>query len=163
MKRLLAATAGFLLAALAGCYTADSQLITDDKAVTPYEKFSFLVRGEDDEPTVLFRDGYQYVSHDEDDHITLRFMALEKPDWLIAEMTDTNESGVERLFALIRLDAANKVAYGYATLGGPEDAIPGLRECGEAICIDDLDAYAAHAMELAESDGADVTYDLTLE
>jgi hypothetical protein len=158
------AVTGLLLAALAGCYTSDKPLISDADAATPYAKITFKARGEDDAPTVLTLAGHEYVTHAENTDLAVRFFALPKANWFVTEMSGAEDGKVERLYGLVNVAADAKVAYAYATVGDAKDAGPGLRDCKDAICIDDLDAYVRHANTIVDAGGEpDVTYDITVE
>jgi hypothetical protein len=164
MRHLFSFAAAIALLALAGCYTADKPMISDENAATPYAKITFKARGEDDAPTVLTLAGRHYVARVEDTDVMLRFLALPKANWFVAEMSATDGGEEARLYGLINVADDAKTAYGYATVGGPKDAGPGLRACKDGICIDDLDAYVRHANAIVDAGARpDVTYDITVE
>lgn len=159
--KLLAAT---VLLALAGCYTADAPLLTDDNSVAPFAKITFVEHGSADAPDVMLREGKVYVDHQKGGDRFLRFM-LVRPDWYVAEMTGKDEDAAEqRLYALVHLDVANKTAATYASVGDEKDAGPGLRVCEAGVCIEDLAAYVAHAVAKADAGGKpDTVFDVTVE
>lgn len=166
LGRIFGLAAACALLALAGCYTADQPLITDAEVATPYEKITLVARGGDDEdePAVFVRQGLDYEGEGGDAGLTLRFKALAEPGWFIAEMHDDSGIDLELMYALVNFDPDNKVAVTYATMAFGEISAPGLRECGESVCIDDLDAYVAHARErIAAGESPDITYDVTVE
>ena len=149
---------------LAGCYTADTPLLTDDNSVAPYAKITFAERGSSGAPDVMLREGKVYVDHQKDGDRVLRFMPV-KPDWYVAEMTGKDEDAAEqRLYALVHLDVANKTAETYASVADEKDAGPGLRVCEAGVCIEDLAAYVAHALGKADAGGKpDTVFDVTVE
>ena len=67
-----------LLAALglAGCFTSTKPLFTDDQAVAPYAKITFVKHGSTDDKTALTREGKAYVTKTKDGTTTMRFMPL---------------------------------------------------------------------------------------
>jgi hypothetical protein len=156
-----------LLAAvmLSGCYTADRPLITDDDSVAPYAKVSFVEQGGGDAPEVMTRDGNAYIDHQKDGDRTLRFLPV-KDNWYVAEMSgvDPDDKSVQRLYGLVHVDVAKKIAEAYETGGDGTDVGPGLRACEAGICIDDLAAYIAHA-EAKVTAGAkpDTVFDISVE
>jgi hypothetical protein len=164
MRRITAVLAATALLALAGCYTADAPLLTDDNSVAPYAKITFTERGTGDAPDVMEREGKVYVDHQVDGNRFLRFMAV-RPDWYIAEMSGKDEDGaVQRLYALVHLDVAKNTAETYASVGDETDAGPGLRVCEAGVCIEDLAAYIAHATAKADAGGKpDTVFDVTVE
>jgi hypothetical protein len=159
---IVAAAAALL--ALAGCYSADAPLLTDDNSVAPYAKITFAERGTGDAPDVMLRQGKLYVDHAKDGDRFLRFMPV-RPDWYVAEMTGRDEDAAEqRLYALVHLDPDMKTAETYASVADEKDAGPGLRICEAGICIEDLAAYVAHAVAKADAGGKpDTVFDVTVE
>ena len=160
--RVFAVVASLL--GLAGCYTADKPLLTDDNSVAPYGKITFAERGSSDAPEVMLRQGKVYVDHQKDGDRFLRFM-LVRPDWYVAEMTGKDEDAAEqRLYGLVHLDVAQKTAETYASVADEKDAGPGLRVCEAGVCIEDLAAYVAHAVAKADAGGKpDTVFDVTVE
>ena len=131
-----------LVLPLAGCFTSDSPLIDDVVSTAPFAKISFRF-GSDTQPMVAVRNGKVYASTGGNDPFILRFK--DYGDGLfVAEMSDEDNFLPPRLYALLKVDLARGRASAYKTMSSPEDIVPGLRECsGGAVCIDDLDAYAA--------------------
>jgi len=164
MRRLGVLLSIVVLLGLAGCFTADKPLLTDDNSVAPYAKITFAERGSGDTPDVMLREGKVYVAHQKDGDRLLRFMPV-RPDWYVAEMTGKDEDAAEqRLYALVHLDVANKTAETYASVGDEKDVLPGLRACEAGICIEDLAAYVAHAVAKADAGGKpDTVFDVTIE
>ncbi len=164
MRRLGVLLSVAVLLGLAGCFTADKPLLTDDNSVAPYAKITFAERGTSDAPDVMLREGKLYVAHHKDGDRFLRFM-LVRPDWYVAEMTGKDEDAAEqRLYALVHLDVANKTAETFASVGDEKDAGPGLRICEAGICIDDLAAYVAHAVAKADAGGKpDTVFDISVQ
>jgi hypothetical protein len=164
LRHLFRLMAAIALLALAGCYTADKPMISDADAATPYAKITFRARGEDDAPTTFTLAGRHYIARVEDTDVLLRFLALPKANWFIAEMSATDGGEESRLYGLINVADDAKTAYAYATVGRSRDAGPGLRACKGGICIDDLAAYIRHANAVVDAGAApDVTYDITVE
>lgn len=164
MRRLGMLAVMTALLGLAGCYTADAPLLTDDNSVAPYAKITFAERGTGDAPDVMLREGKVYVDHQKDGDRVLRFMPV-KPDWYVAEMTGKDEDAAEqRLYALVHLDVATKTAETYASVGDEKDTGPGLRVCEAGVCIEDLAAYVAHALAKADAGGKpDTVFDVSVE
>jgi hypothetical protein len=156
--------AAALALCLAGCFTADKPLLTDDNSMAPFARITFVERGSADAPDIMLRQGKVYVDHQKDGDRFLRFMPV-KPDWYVAEMSGKDEDAAEqRLYALVHLDLATKTAETYASVGDEKDAGPGLRVCEAGVCIEDLAAYAAHAVAKADAGGKpDAVFDVTLE
>jgi hypothetical protein len=153
------------LLSLAGCFTAEKQLIGDDKAVTPYEKIAFRNQGSSDELTVMTREGKVYVAHKTDGDLTMRFLPLPKPDWYVVEMSGADETAnIQRLYAFVRVDAAAKLAYTYKSVADKDETGDGMHACKDVLCIDDLDKYIAHVQAAIDAGAdSDATYDITLE
>jgi hypothetical protein len=161
--RLLLAT--MALIALSGCFTAEKQLIGDDKAVTPHEKISFRNQGSTDELTVMTREGKAYIAHKTDGDLTMRFLPLPKPDWYVVEMSGADETAsIQRLYAFIRVDAATKLAYTYKSVADKNETAEGMHPCKDVLCIDDLDKYIAHVQAAIDAGAeSDATYEISLE
>lgn len=158
-----------LLAALglAGCFTSDTPLFTDDQAVAPYAKITFAEHRTPDEKTTLTRQGKAYVAELDDGTLTMRFLPL-GDDLYLAETAGEQDGKLLRLYALIKLDLAQNVALAYKVVAEKEDAGPGLTSCRrddmDMICVEDINAYAALAKAaIAAGAEADGTYDLTFE
>ena len=145
----------FLLAALAmiglaGCYTSDKPLVTDADSATPFQKITFY--NEDNKPLAFTLDGKAYRAKGEsgtpDSLLRLKPIA---GDYYVAQLssdtTPDSPEGVQILYAYMRVDPANKVADTWKIVGTKADVRPGMRECKDSICIDDLSAYVAYAQE----------------
>lgn len=165
MKSLGFVFAAVSLLALSGCFTAEKQLIGDDRAVTPYEKISFRNQGSTDELTVMTREGKAYIAHQKDGDLTMRFLPLPKPDWYVVEMSGADDTAaVQRLYAFVKVDAAAKLAYTYKSVADKDETGDGLHPCRDALCIDDLDKYIAHVQAAIDAGAeSDATYEITLE
>jgi hypothetical protein len=165
MKSILLVLAAAALLALFGCFTAEKQLIADDKAVTPYEKISFRNQGSSDELTVMTREGKAYVAHKTDGDLTMRFLPLPKPDWYVVEMSGADETAsIQRLYAFVRVDATAKLAHTYKSVADKDETADGMHACKDVLCIDDLDKYIAHVQAAIDAGSeSDATYDISLE
>lgn len=152
------------LLGLSGCFSADKPLLTDDNSVTPFEKITFVEQGSGDTPDVMTRQGKAYINHAKDGDRTLRFMAV-KDNWYVAEMSGAEaDADVQRLYALVRIDRDKQIAETFASMGDEKDVGPGLRACEAGICIDDLDAYVAHAQARVDAgEKPDTVFDITLK
>ncbi len=156
--------AALLSLALAGCFSADAPLLTDDNTVAPYAKITFRDKTSD-MPTTLTRTGNAYLATSADGTLELRFKPTDRSDLYVAQATVEEDGKRTLLFAMIKVDVAKQTAATYKAIAGNEDAGPGLRDCGDGmICIDDLDAYVKHA-EAAIDAGAmpDGMYQITVE
>lgn len=164
MKLIKLSAIALVAAGLAGCFTADQPLLTDDNSVAPYEKITFHDKGSND-ASALVREGNAYVAMSENEKLVMRFMPLDRPDWYVAQVTGDEDGNPRHLFAILKVDRAGGIAETYKAVAGDDDAGPGLRACEDyMICIDDLDAYIARA-EAAIDAGAepDATYEFTVE
>ena len=153
---------------LAGCFTSDKSLITDDKAEAPFAKITFAEHGSPGDKTTLTRDGKAYVAKvDDGSTMTMHFMPL-GDDLYLAESSGEQQGKVLRLYALIKLDRTKNMAMTYKSTADKSDAGPGLPSCRrqdmDMVCIEDVDAYVALA-KAAIASGAepDTTYDVTFE
>ena len=158
-----------LLAALglAGCFSSAKPLFTDDQAVAPYAKIAFVQHGSTDDKTALTRQGKAYVTKTKDGTTTMRFMPL-GDDLYLAESTAETEGKSMRLYGVVKLDPAKKVATTYKTYARDGDMVPGLTACEagktDTLCIEDIDAYVALAKAAIAAGGKpDMTYDVTLQ
>ena len=149
---------------LAGCFTADKPLLTEANSVAPYAKITFREQHAN-ETTTMIRAGTAYTSPSSDGPITTRFMATDRPNWYVAEVSGpTDPGGPKVLYGIVRVDIANKRADAFKTVGDAKDVKPGLRSCNDIICIDDLKAYIASAEAYADGGAApDATYDISVE
>jgi hypothetical protein len=152
---------------LAGCFTSDKPLFTDDQATAPYAKITFSQQDSPEDKTTLTRDGKGYVATFDSGTMTMRFMAL-GDDLYLAETAAAQEGEVQRLYAVLKLDTAQNLALAYKVMAKDEDVGPGLPKCAredmDAICVEDVNAYAALA-KAAIAGGAqpDTTYSVAFE
>lgn len=151
--------------ALAGCFSSDGPLFTDDQAVAPYARIAFVSTEHPEEKVSLVRKGNIYFE-DKARPDSYRFMPL-GDDLYVAEQTDTQGF---RLYGLVRLDATKHVALVYASLASDDDVGPDLPKCEQqgndfqlTICIKSLDTYIAHAKASIASGEKPAIYKLTLE
>lgn len=158
-----------LLAALglAGCFTSDKPLFTDDQAPAPYAKITFAEQGSPEDKTTLTREGTRYLARIDDGTMTMRFMAL-GDDLYLAETSAEEDDKVERLYAVLKLDTAQNVALAYKVIAADDDVGPGLPKCTredmDAICIEDVDAYVALAKAaIAAGTETELTYSVSFE
>ena len=158
-----------LLAAfgLAGCFTSDTPLFTDDQAAAPYAKITFAEQNSPEDKTTLTREGKAYVAKLADGTMTMRFMPL-GDDLYLAESAGEQDGKVLRLYAVLKLDTAQNVALAYKVSAKDDDVGPGLPKCKhddiDAICIEDVNAYVALAKAaIAAGAEADTTYSVSFE
>jgi hypothetical protein len=151
-------------AGLAGCFTAEEPLLTDDNSVAPYEKITFRDKGSAD-ASMLTREGKAYVAVSEDGKLVMRFMPLDRPDLYVAQVTGDEDGKPTHLYAIIKVDLTSGIANTYKAVASDEDVGPGLRKCEDyMVCIDDLDAYIARAEDAIDAGAeADGTYEITVE
>ena len=165
--RHLIPAAMFLALGLAGCFTSNDPLITDDKAVAPYEKITFNEQGSPDDRTVLVREGKAYVAKAGEADLAMRFMPA-GDDLFLAEVTGAKDGAITRLYAVLKLDRAANVVTSYKSVADKSDAGPGMplceREDMDMVCIEDVNAYIALARQAIDA-GAEpeTTYDVKLE
>ena len=164
MKPIRLLLVGLALIGLSGCYTSEQALVTDGDAVAPYAKITFQGRGDDDEPATFTRDGTSYLAAGEGGDMRLHLKPVDV-DFYVAQLSGEGGDGeAQYLYAYMRLDAAAKVAETWKTVGTKADVRPGLRECKDGICIDDLEAYIAYAKEgIAAGNPPDTTFDIVVE
>lgn len=133
---------------LAGCFTSDHQLITDDQATAPYARITFAEQDSPDDRTTLTRQGKTYVARVDDSTITMRFRSF-GDDLYLAESTSEEDGKVQRLYAVLKLDPAQNLALAYKATAHDSDVGPGLPACKrddmDMVCIEDVDAYVALA------------------
>ena len=153
---------------LAGCFTSDQPLFTDDQAAAPYARITFAEQGSPEDKTTMTREGKAYVARLDDGTVTLRFLAL-GDDLYLTESTGGEEGeDAVRLYAVVRLDPAQNIAMSYKALADDGDAGQGLPSCTredmDMVCIEDVDAYVALA-KAAIATGAepDSTYIVSFE
>jgi hypothetical protein len=163
MKPLRILIAVVALVGLSACYTSKTDLVGDD-AVTPFEAISFTGRGGDSKPAAFTREGNGYVTDSDGQKLTLLLKPIEG-DYYVAQLGGQNPDGsTEYLYGYLRIDAAAKVADAWRIVGTKADARPGLSECDDVICIDDLEAYIAYAKEAIVAGAApESTFDIVIE
>ena len=151
---------------LAGCFTSDQPLFTDDQAVAPYAKITFNEAGSPDKTTMV-REGKGYVTRTDDGTMTMRFMPV-GDDLYLAESTGQMGDETLRLYALVRFDKAQNTAMAYKVMAEESDAGEGLQTCQrqdmDMICVGSADAYVTLAKAKMDSGAEpDSTYTVTLE
>ena len=144
MKPIRIVLAVLALIGLSACYTSDKPLVTDDDSVTPFQKITFY--NQDDKPLAFEITGKQYVSHGPDGDAFLR-LKLVDGDYYVAQLTGGEGDKQQILFGYMRIDPSHTSVDLWKIVGTAADARPGLRECKDAICVDDLNAYIAYAKE----------------
>lgn len=149
--------------ALAGCFTAKQDLVGSD-AVAPHAKITFLGKDAGSEPAEFTRDGNAYMSIGDDGTVWLHLRPVEG-DYYVAQLSGPGDDGsTEYLFGYIRIDTEAKIADVWKAVGGKSDVRPGLSECDDVICIDDLDAYIAYAQEsVAANEEPEISFDIVVE
>ncbi len=152
---------------LAGCFTSEKPLFTDDQAVAPYAKITFAEAGSPDDKTTVTREGKAYVAKLDDGTMTLRFMPV-GDDLYLTETSGDQDGGILRLYAVVRLDPAQNMAMAYKVMAQDSDIGKGLAKCQrqdlDAMCIEDVDAYVALAKAaIAAGDKPDSTYNVAFE
>jgi hypothetical protein len=158
-----------LLAAfgLAGCFTSDKPLFTDDQAAAPYAKITFAEEGSPEDKTTMTREGKAYVADLDDGTMTLRFMPL-GDNLYLTESTGEEDGKLLRLYAVVQLDPAQNVAMAHKVMAADSDIGQGLPNCHrqdmDMVCIENVDAYVALAKAtIAAGTKPDTTYNVTLE
>ena len=147
---------------LAGCYTSEKPLISDDESVAPYAKMTFQGQGASDSPAEFTRDGKHYTTKDNDGTL-LRLNLKPDGDYYIAQLGGKSGDKDQYLYGYLKLDAGAGTALAYRTFGTKDDARDGLRACNDVICIDNLDAYLAYARAAAAANKPDTTFKFTAE
>lgn len=163
MKLTRFALVAVALTVLSACYTSQTALVTDEFSVAPYETMTF--RNENNEELVFTRNRVSYVTQTEQgETIHLNLMPVEG-DFYVAQLSGNSPGKPsEYLYGYMQIDAAKGVALVWRTLGKSEEARPGLRECDNQICIDDINAYIAYGKEAVVGRmKPDMTLPLTLQ
>lgn len=144
---------------LAGCYKSDTSLIADRDLATPYPSITYRETGSNDEPMSLTRVGKLYRA-DDDPNTTMRFLEVE-PNWYLVELGGVdNENKPEFLYGYLNVDPDGRAARLYSSVAdGATPPAAGMHECGDSVCVDNIDAYVA-AARAAVAAGAepDTTY-----
>jgi hypothetical protein len=164
MKPILGLFAVLAIASLSACFTSKEALVGDD-AVAPHAKITFIGQSDDSDPAEFTREGNAYISRKEgEDTVWLHLKPIDG-DFYVAQMSGPgDDGGTEYLFGYIRIDVAAKVADTWKAVGGVSDVRPGLSECDDVICVDDLDAYIAYAQEaIAAGEEPDISFDIVVE
>jgi hypothetical protein len=145
---------------LSGCYQGSTPLIPADNAVFPYETITYRPQGSEDSKTLIHKGDAYVVQDDADEPMLMRFMAIEG-DLYVAELVGSNQGVTTVLYGTIKVDFAAKTVRTYASVADETDVGPGLRTCKDGVCVDDLDAYIAHARALIDAAAEpDTTYDI---
>ncbi len=164
MKPIRFFLAALALIGLAGCFTSDKPLVTDETSATPYKKITFY--NEEDKPLVYVLDGKRYKATGEDGQATYLNLKAVDADTFVAQLTndETDTTDPHILYGFMQIDAAANQARLWKMIGTKDDVRPGLRACNDVICIDDLDAYIAYAKaSMAAGDTPDSEMKVDLE
>jgi hypothetical protein len=103
------------------------------------------------------------VSHGPDGNAFLRLKAIEG-DYYVAQLTGGSGDTLQILFGYMRIDPSGKSIDLWKVVGTKADARPGLRECKDGICVDDLNAYIAYAKEAVTAGAkADMSMKIAVE
>lgn len=140
---------------LSGCFVSKVPLVPPDAAAFPFTRIVFQVEDGSDDPQLLQRDGdaYRIVGSDPaEEGPIVRLKAVADRAW-VAQLSEPMraEGGDEDAVFLYALLVANEdlsEVSAYRAMK-PDDFAgkPGLELCPDGVCIADLDAYAAYAME----------------
>ena len=149
--------------ALAGCFTAKRDLVGSD-AVADHAVITFIGEEDDAEPVTFTRDGNGYITRGDDQEIWLHLKPVEG-DFYVAQLSGPDdEGGTEYLYGYMRLDVPAGLAEVWLMVGNDTDVRPGLSECDDVICIDDLAAYVGYGQEkVAAGEESDTTFKVTVE
>jgi hypothetical protein len=163
MKSLRFLAVAILLSALSGCFTSKQDLVGND-AVADHAVITFLGEEDDAKPITFTRDGNGYVSRGDGQEIHLHLKPV-ADDFYVAQLSGPgNDGGMEYLFGYMRLDVASSLAEVWLMVGSEGDVRPGLSQCEDVICIDDLAAYVAYGQEkVASGEASDTTFKATVE
>jgi hypothetical protein len=135
---------------LGGCFTAKEPLIGPDDAVFPFERIVFeeVSRPDDDRQSLIRKgDAYSFRPDASNEREALVRLKQVGDNLYVFQMEFVENGKTERLYALLRADAAAGLVQSFAAIR-PDgfEAQPGLSVCSDdLICIDDLDAYIAYA------------------
>ena len=151
------------LLTLSACYTSKEPLIGDD-AVADHASLTFLGEGDDAKPVTFTRDGNGYLTTADGEEARLHLKPVEG-DYYVAQLSGPGEEGLPQfLYAFMRLDTGAGVAETWLSVGTGADVRPGLSECDDVICIDDLAAYIAYGQEMvAAGEAPDTTFKITVQ
>jgi hypothetical protein len=145
MKAIRFVLAALALSGLAGCFTSDKPLVTNEDSATPYQKITFY--NENDEAMVYALDGKRYMATDDKGEVSYLNLKQVDADTYVAQLTSAkgDSSGPQILYGFMQIDANAKKARLWKMVGTKADVRPGLRECNDVVCIDDLNAYIDYA------------------
>ena len=134
-----------LATALSGCFRSDQPFLTEANSVAPYAKITFR---EEHSPqtTTLSRVGSAYTGDTGQGVVTFRFMALDRPNLYVVQASGPgveSRTGDDLVYVVVRIDLTEHRAFTFKSIGYHLDAGPGLRTCGNDICIVDLNACIA--------------------
>jgi hypothetical protein len=147
---------------LAGCFTAKQDLVGSD-AVADHAVITFIGEEDDAEPVTFTRDGNGYLTRGDDQEIWLHLKPVEE-NFYVAQLSGPGDDGMEYLYGYMRLDVAAGLAEVWLMVGSDTDVRPGLSDCEDVICIDDLAAYVAYGQEkVAAGEESDTTFKVTVE
>jgi hypothetical protein len=144
MKPIRLLVAALLCAALAGCYSSEKPLITDDDSVADYLKLVFTSAEPDNQRSEFAREGQHYVTKGDDRTVRLHLKRVDG-DYYVAQLTGDNDG--ETLFGYLHMDVAKGQAETWRTYGTDADIQPGMHKCKDSVCIDDLNVYIAYAQK----------------
>ena len=146
-----------------GCFTAKTDLVGGD-AVADHALITFIGEQDDAEPVTFTREGNGYITRGDDQEIWLHLKPVEG-DFYVAQLSGPDdEGGTEYLYGYMRLDVAAGLAEVWLMVGSEGDVRPGLSQCDDVICIDDLAAYVAYGQEkVAAGEESDTTFMVTVE
>jgi hypothetical protein len=163
MKRFRIVVAVLSLLSLSACYTSKEPLIADD-AVADHASLTFLGEGDDAKPMTFTRDGNSYVTDADGEEARLHLKPVQG-DYYVAQLNVPGDEGLPQiLYAFMRLDVNAGVADTWLSVGTEADVRPGLSECDDVICIDDLAAYIAYGQEkIAAGAPPDTTFKVNVE
>jgi hypothetical protein len=161
--RFLVAVLAF--AALAGCYTSDKPLVSEDESVADYAKITFTGKEDDAKPAAFDRVGKHYITTgDDNEKVTLNLKRIDG-DYYLAQLSGPGPDGsTQLLYGYLHLDVAKQLGETWLTYGTKDDVQPGLRLCKDAVCIDDLAAYIAYAKKAVDAKAPpDTIFTVTVE
>ena len=148
---------------LSGCFTSKQDLVGND-AVADHAVITFLGEEDDAKPVTFTREGNHYVTRGDGQEVSLHLKPV-VDDYFVAQMGGPgDDGGMEYLYGYMRLDMAAGLAEVWLMVGDAADIRPGLSECNDVICIDDLAAYAAYGQEkVAAGEESDTTFKVSVE
>ena len=149
--------------ALAGCFTSKQDLVGND-AVADHAVITFIGEEDDAKPVTFTREGNHYVTRGDGQEVSLHLKPI-GDDYHVAQLSGPGDDGSPQfLYGFMRLDVPAGVAQLWLMVGSDADVRPGLSECEDVICIDDLAAYVAYGQEkIAADEEPDTTFKVTVE